>query len=95
MSRCPCLALAVLALALPAAAGSGPSQESSQPLFRLPPTQELQPPAKQGPAEPVPGQAGKDVIWLPTPEPLVERMLMAQVGPQDVVYDPAPATGAP
>jgi SAM-dependent methyltransferase len=88
MSRCPCLALAVLALALPAAAGSGPRQESSQPLFRLPPTQELQPPAKQGPAEPVPGQAGKDVIWLPTPEPLVERMLtMAQVGPQDVVYD--------
>ena len=38
--------------------------------------------------EPKPGQPGKDVIWMPTPEALVERMLtMAQVGPRDVVYD--------
>lgn len=34
------------------------------------------------------GQSGKDVPWVPTPAPLVERMLtMAQVGPGDVVYD--------
>jgi SAM-dependent methyltransferase len=34
------------------------------------------------------GQAGKDVIWVPTPEFLVERMLqMAQVGPNDLVVD--------
>lgn len=34
------------------------------------------------------GQAGKDVPWVPTPEPLVERMLvMAQVGPGDHVID--------
>ena len=34
------------------------------------------------------GQAGKDVIWVPTPESLVDRMLtMAQVGPRDVVFD--------
>jgi SAM-dependent methyltransferase len=39
-------------------------------------------------AEPQLGQPGKDVIWAPTPEPLVERMLtMAQVGPGDVVFD--------
>jgi SAM-dependent methyltransferase len=39
-------------------------------------------------SEPQEGQAGKDVIWLPTPEALVERMLaMAQVGPRDVLYD--------
>jgi hypothetical protein len=32
--------------------------------------------------EPQIGQPGKDVVWVPTPEPLVERMLaMAQVGP--------------
>jgi SAM-dependent methyltransferase len=38
--------------------------------------------------EPQMGQAGKDVIWVPTPEPLVERMLtMAQVGPGDVLFD--------
>jgi SAM-dependent methyltransferase len=34
------------------------------------------------------GQAGKDVIWVPTPEELVERMLrMAQVTPKDFVID--------
>lgn len=34
------------------------------------------------------GQAGKDVIWVPTPEDLVDRMLrMAQTTSSDVVYD--------
>src|ERR1700675_312470 len=34
------------------------------------------------------GQAGKDVIWVRTPDILVERMLqMAQVGPKDFVVD--------
>jgi len=34
------------------------------------------------------GQAGKDVIWVPTPDRAVERMLqMAQVGPKDFVVD--------
>jgi len=34
------------------------------------------------------GQAGKDVIWVPTPDALVNRMLkMAQVTPDDVVVD--------
>ncbi len=34
------------------------------------------------------GQAGKDVIWVPTPDELVDRMLrMAQTTPNDVVYD--------
>jgi SAM-dependent methyltransferase len=34
------------------------------------------------------GQAGKDVIWVPTPDFLVERMLqMAQAGPKDFVVD--------
>jgi len=34
------------------------------------------------------GQAGKDVIWVPTPEELVERMLrMAQATPKDFVID--------
>jgi hypothetical protein len=34
------------------------------------------------------GQAGKDVIWVPTPERSVERMLqMAQVGSKDFVVD--------
>ena len=34
------------------------------------------------------GQSGKDVIWVPTPDALVERMLkMARVGPSDIVVD--------
>lgn len=38
--------------------------------------------------QPQVGQAGKDVIWVPTPEALVDRMLtMAQVKPNDVVVD--------
>jgi SAM-dependent methyltransferase len=34
------------------------------------------------------GQAGKDVVWVPTPPELVERMLdLAEVTPQDFVMD--------
>ena len=34
------------------------------------------------------GQAGKDVVWVPTPPALVEKMLdMARVTPQDYVVD--------
>jgi len=34
------------------------------------------------------GQAGKDVIWVPTPDALVRRMLeVAKVGEQDLVFD--------
>jgi SAM-dependent methyltransferase len=37
---------------------------------------------------PVPGQPGKDVVWIPTPEDTVEKMLdMARVTPQDFVVD--------
>jgi hypothetical protein len=40
------------------------------------------------PFEPTVGQAGKDVVWVPTPQPLVERMLdMAKVTPQDFLMD--------
>jgi SAM-dependent methyltransferase len=38
--------------------------------------------------EPTVGQAGKDVVWVPTPQPLVEKMLdLAKVTPQDFVMD--------
>jgi precorrin-6B methylase 2 len=44
--------------------------------------------AQQKPFEPVVGQSGKDVVWVPTPAALVEKMLdMAHVTPQDVVMD--------
>ena len=38
--------------------------------------------------EPKVGQPGKDVVWVPTPQALVDRMLdMAKVTPQDYVVD--------
>lgn len=41
-----------------------------------------------GQYEPRVGQPGKDVVWVPTPEALVEEMLrMANVGPSDYVID--------
>jgi precorrin-6B methylase 2 len=42
----------------------------------------------QKPYEPQVGQAGKDVVWVPTPQALVEKMLdLAKVTPQDFVMD--------
>src|SRR4051812_35396041 len=38
--------------------------------------------------EPTVGQAGKDVVWVPTPQALVDKMLdMAKVTPNDYVID--------
>jgi hypothetical protein len=40
------------------------------------------------PFEPQVGQPGKDVVWVPTPQALVDKMLdMAAVTPQDYVMD--------
>ena len=40
------------------------------------------------PFEPQVGQPGKDVVWVPTPQALVDKMLdMAQVTPQDFLID--------
>jgi precorrin-6B methylase 2 len=47
-----------------------------------------QAPAQQQPYEPKVGQAGKDVVWVPTSQALVDKMLdMAKVTPQDYVID--------
>lgn len=38
--------------------------------------------------EPYVGQEGKDVVWVPTPQMVVDKMLdMAKVGPKDFVMD--------
>lgn len=101
MSRIPLLGLALLAAILlpgesepgpPGPPGSEPPLQAPpllRPPLELPPAPRLSPlPPPPDPSEPFQGQPGKDVIWLPTPEALVERMLsMAEVGPDDVVYD--------
>jgi hypothetical protein len=44
--------------------------------------------AQQSTFKPEVGQAGKDVVWVPSPEVTVERMLdLAKVTPQDFVID--------
>ncbi|MBL8383810.1 MAG: class I SAM-dependent methyltransferase [Burkholderiales bacterium] len=52
--------------------------------------------AAQNPADPKPagayvpqsGQEGKDVVWVPTPQVVVDKMLeVAKVGPKDLVMD--------
>ena len=45
-------------------------------------------PPNPAPIEPQVGQEGKDVVWVPTPQALVDRMLdMAKVTPNDYVMD--------
>ena len=64
---------AVLALCFSLAAGSAFAQTGTKPKPKF---------------EPESGQAGKDVVWVPTPQVLVDKMLsMAKVTPQDVVMD--------
>jgi SAM-dependent methyltransferase len=68
----PATALAALALSL-ALAGPASAQTA---------------PAESKEYTPQVGQSGKDVVWVPTPDALVERMLrMARVGPKDYVID--------
>jgi len=51
-------------------------------------TATTQAPPAQGPYEPKIGQPGKDVVWVPSPESTVEKMLdVAKVTPQDFVVD--------
>jgi hypothetical protein len=43
---------------------------------------------EQKPFQPVSGQAGKDVVWVPTPQSTVDKMLeLTRVTPQDFVID--------
>ncbi len=52
------------------------------------PAQGAQKPATEEEFVPQVGQAGKDVVWVPTPPELVEAMLdLAKVTPQDYVMD--------
>jgi precorrin-6B methylase 2 len=81
MKARPCLhaliALLVLSLSSPALLAQGTARKD-KPLAS----------EAQKPFEPEVGQAGKDVVWVPTPDALVETMLeMAKVTPEDFVID--------
>jgi precorrin-6B methylase 2 len=52
------------------------------------PAQSAKTAAKTEEFTPSSGQEGKDVVWVPTPEALVNKMLdMAKVTPNDIVFD--------
>ena len=73
MNRVCLTGLLTLSIALSAGASSAVAQAT-------------QTPAK--PFEPTVGQAGKDVVWVPTPQALVEKMLdIAKLTPQDFLMD--------
>lgn len=64
--------LIILALAISCAPGAASAQA----------------PAAKGGFEPYVGQPGKDVVWVPTPEAVVNRMLdMAKATPSDFLVD--------
>ena len=73
--------------AMPGATASAQSPAAQSPATQSPAT----PPAettKTNEYKPTVGQAGKDVVWVPTPQPLVDRMLdMAKLTPRDVHFD--------
>jgi len=49
---------------------------------------QAQPQTQDKPFEPQVGQAGKDVVWVPTPQALVDKMLeMAKLTPKDYLID--------
>ena len=54
--------------------------------FALPAAAQVKP--EQDPYQPTSGQAGKDVVWVPTPDALVKAMLLAvKTTKDDLVYD--------
>ena len=77
MKRTSALTCLLLFVTVPFAFAQAPTQAPAPP-----PAQETKP------FQPTVGQAGKDVIWVPTPQELVDKMLdMAKVTPSDVVVD--------
>jgi precorrin-6B methylase 2 len=65
--------------------GAAQAQAQTPPATPAPPAT---PPAAASTYEPSVGQAGKDVVWVPTSPELVEKMLdMAQVTKDDLVMD--------
>lgn len=75
---------AFLALCFATGAGTGLAQETEQ----IPESAGSPAAEAEKPFQPVEGQAGRDVVWVPTPASLVEKMLdMAGVTSQDFVID--------
>src|ERR687898_1381947 len=74
----------LLAASLFSPAALAQTAQSAPPATAKPPSK----PAQKPTYEPQVGQDGKDVVWVPTPQALVDKMLdMAKVTPKDFVID--------
>jgi hypothetical protein len=72
--------LVVVAFSLVAASASGQAAAARTP--------DTQTPGAQKPYEPTVAQPGKDVVWVPTPQPTVDNMLaLTKLTPQDYLID--------
>ena len=74
----------------PQLADTGSSRSAATTGARAPAVRASRPslPAKTDAFKPVVGQAGKDVVWVPTPQPLVDKMLeMANLTRNDIHFD--------
>src|SRR3954464_14506146 len=72
--------LVVVALSMVAASASGQAAPAQTPQTQTPDTQK--------PYEPTVAQPGKDVVWVPTPQPTVDNMLaLTKLTPQDYLID--------
>ena len=81
------MGLSMLLLASTIALAQAPATQSA-PQTPAPQAPAAQKPAAQKPYEPTVGQAGKDVVWVPTPDALVEKMMeIAHVTAKDHVID--------
>src|SRR4029453_867265 len=80
------VALSLVAVSAAAQAPPPPTQPAHPPPAQTPPAQSA--PDTQKPFEPTVSQAGKDVVWVPTPQPTVDNMLMlSKLTPQDYLID--------
>jgi hypothetical protein len=78
--------LFAVALSLVAAGASAQAVPAQTPPAPAAPAQSA--PDTQKPYEPTVSQAGKDVVWVPTPQPTVDNMLaLAKLTPQDYLID--------
>ncbi len=85
------LSLTALALVMSSVAacrqGDAPAQARASPASGVTQAPRQEQGAQEG-YQPEVGQAGKDVVWVPTPQPVVDRMLdMAKLTPEDRLVD--------
>lgn len=83
-----CLSVAVMLCLLGCRQANAPANAQPAPASTAPQVAPSLPPESESSYKPEVGQAGKDVVWVPTPQALVDRMLdMAKLTPADRLVD--------